>query len=168
MANLNPKIWGPHAWAFMHSVTLAYPKEPTRTDKINYRNFFHAIHPVLPCDSCRRHAAQNMQSVPLTDEALASRTSLVRWCIDLHNEVNKMGHKKQLSIEDALDSIGSMYDEDDIKGDKENPKKNKDKDGLSLRFCIGAVVVLVAGTFLLSKINKGNEKISSISSVKSV
>ena len=30
---MNPKFWGPHAWIFLHSITLNYPKEPSDEDK---------------------------------------------------------------------------------------------------------------------------------------
>ena len=30
---MNPEIWGPPAWMFLHSISLAYPKNPTDVDK---------------------------------------------------------------------------------------------------------------------------------------
>jgi len=47
---MNPKFWGPHAWIFLHSVTMNYPKEPNNQDKTLYRNFFSSLKRVLPCE----------------------------------------------------------------------------------------------------------------------
>ena len=39
---MDPRIWGPPAWTFLHSVTLAYPDNPTETDRTNYKKFFNS------------------------------------------------------------------------------------------------------------------------------
>ena len=37
---MNPKIWGPHAWIFLHSITLNYPENPTpELKKNNIKDF---------------------------------------------------------------------------------------------------------------------------------
>ena len=37
---MNPKIWGPGGWLFLHSITLNYPENPTENDKMYHKNFF--------------------------------------------------------------------------------------------------------------------------------
>ena len=37
---MDPKVWGPNAWIFLHSITMNYPKNPTNEDKEKYRTFF--------------------------------------------------------------------------------------------------------------------------------
>ena len=46
---MDPNIWGPHAWMFLHSITLTYPEKPTNLDKTNFEMFFNSLQPVLPC-----------------------------------------------------------------------------------------------------------------------
>ena len=46
---MRPEIWGPHAWIFLHSVTLEYPDNPTDEDKQNMINFIDSLGNVLPC-----------------------------------------------------------------------------------------------------------------------
>ena len=36
---MDPEIWGPSAWIFLHTITLNYPNNPTIYDKQNYKNF---------------------------------------------------------------------------------------------------------------------------------
>ena len=30
---MEPKVWGSHAWIFLHTITLNYPDEPSKFDK---------------------------------------------------------------------------------------------------------------------------------------
>ena len=30
---MDPLIWGPHAWFFLHSITLVYPDNPSEQEK---------------------------------------------------------------------------------------------------------------------------------------
>jgi len=52
---MNPEVWGPHTWIFLHSISLNYPKCPTRKDKDNMRNFIVSLKGVLPCDNCKEN-----------------------------------------------------------------------------------------------------------------
>ena len=85
---MKPKIWGPHAWIFLHSVTMNYPDNPTHQDKKEMKDFFNSLRYVLPCEKCSKNLQFNMMKYPLTDNMLSSRDSLVRWLIEIHNMVN--------------------------------------------------------------------------------
>ena len=37
---MEPKVWGPGAWLFLHSITMNYPENPSETEKMYYKNFF--------------------------------------------------------------------------------------------------------------------------------
>ena len=85
---MNPIIWGPGAWTFLHSITLNYPENPTDKEKMFHKNFFLNLQNVLPCPSCAQHYSMNLKKFPI-DPALESRELLVKWLIDIHNEVFK-------------------------------------------------------------------------------
>jgi hypothetical protein len=121
-------IWGNHAWKFMHYVTLGYPENPTEEHKNNYKNFFISLKYVLPCSICAKHYEENLQKLPLTDEILSSKNKLIKWCIDLHNIVNKMLNKNILSYEYAYNLLLnnnniSNYDNSEINFDIINDTK---------------------------------------------
>jgi len=78
--------WGPAIWQTMHSISLAYPDNPTDDVKSKYNNFFHTIMNVLPCNSCRAHFEQLLQTYP---PDLKSRDAIVRWLFRIHNIVNE-------------------------------------------------------------------------------
>ena len=85
---MNPKFWGPHAWIFLHSVTMNYPKEPTEKDKLIYINFFKELQHILPCEKCAYNYKRHLEDFPI-EEALDSREKMIQWFINIHNEVNK-------------------------------------------------------------------------------
>ena len=62
---LDPRIWGPKGWFFLHSIALNYPKNPTDHDKRNFKQFFESIQYVLPCPQCSQHYSENLQKNPL-------------------------------------------------------------------------------------------------------
>ena len=37
---MDAKVWGPHAWKFLHTITLNYPENPTDQNKADYKHFF--------------------------------------------------------------------------------------------------------------------------------
>jgi hypothetical protein len=131
---MNPKIWGPSAWLFLHSITLAYPNNPSYDDMNNYRQFFESIKYVLPCDSCKEHFKENLQKYPLTDRILESKDLLCKWLIDIHNSVNIRTNKKVLTYEQVFDIYTDIYDEN---------KKNHNLLFLFLSFMLLSVSLLI-------------------------
>jgi hypothetical protein len=99
--NLQPDVWGPSGWNFMHYVALGYPDTPTSEDKDNYKLFYESLGHVLPCQGCATHYKDTLTNVPVTPH-LDSREDLLRWTFDIHNLVNARLEKPQLSYEDAL------------------------------------------------------------------
>ena len=99
--SLKPDIWGPHGWKFMHYVSLGYPTNPTETDKQNYKTFYTSLQHILPCEKCAQNYSHNLQKYPI-DNHLESRDTLIKWAIDIHNQVNNELNKTELTYENAL------------------------------------------------------------------
>ena len=101
----NPKIWGNHAWLFLHCSSFNYPKFPTETEKKNYHEFLKTLHRVLPCKLCRRHLQEYMEVTPI-EPFLQKRESYIKYIIALHNHVNEKFNKKQrITLKQAKESI---------------------------------------------------------------
>ena len=103
---MDQKVWGPHTWFFLHSVTLNYPFSPTKTDKSHIVNFFKEIEDILPCSVCRRHYKNHLNKHPIRN---GSRKELVYWLIDLHNIVNIQEQKKTMSYKAVIDMYSKKY-----------------------------------------------------------
>lgn len=93
---MDTRIWGPHAWMFMHTVSFHYPIQPTEQDKIDIANFFHAMAAVLPCSICKTHFTKLLKEHPI-ENALDSRNSLTQWVVNAHNMVNRRLGKQELN-----------------------------------------------------------------------
>lgn len=105
---MNPKVWGPHAWFFLHSVTLSYPNNPTETDKKQMYDFFMSVSNILPCLDCMKHFKDHLNKYPITP-FLDSKDSLVSWLIILHNMVNVSTGKPTMTNEDVLKLYNKKY-----------------------------------------------------------
>ena len=83
---IDPRLWGPSAWTFLHYVALGYPIKPTPGDADDFRSFLASLPFILPCQTCRLNLAAHMNTMP-PDKALAQgRDALFDWTVDLHNE----------------------------------------------------------------------------------
>ena len=100
--SIKPDIWGPHGWKFMHYVSLGYPSNPSEEDKRNYKNFYTSLQHILPCAKCAQNYSHNLKKYPI-DNHLGSRDTLIRWVIDIHNQVNNELGKKEYTYIEALD-----------------------------------------------------------------
>ena len=109
----NNNIWGPPAWTFLHTVTYNYPENPTEDDKRNFYNFFMNLQYVLPCEKCKEHYKQNIQKYDLKN-SLGSRQELVKWLIDLHNDINRDNGKQVWSYSDVFNKYQRMYQSDSL------------------------------------------------------
>jgi len=103
---LNPKIWGSHAWRFIHYVALTYPVTPTEEDKKNYSSFFENLQHTLPCPICANNFKDEMKKFPIN---LSSQRGLFNWTVDIHNEVNKRTGKPTLTYIKALEQLSNDY-----------------------------------------------------------
>ena len=105
---MKPEVWGPGAWTFLHTITLNYPENPTNDDKYNHKEFFNNLKNVIPCPNCREHYDINLQKYPI-NVALESREKLVKWLIDIHNEVNKKNNEKIYSYDEVMKKYDNKY-----------------------------------------------------------
>lgn len=105
---MDPRIWGPHTWFFLHTLTFSYPDNPSKTDKINMENFIFSLSNVLPCSVCKKHFQQNLKKYPVKN-FLNSRDEYVNWMIDIHNVVNRNTGKKIRDNVDIIKNYNDLY-----------------------------------------------------------
>jgi len=87
-------VWGPAMWHYLHTMSFNYPVNPTKEDKINYRNFILSLKNVLPCKYCRMNLKTNLKQFPLKFSHMKNRESFSKYVYNLHELVNKMLNKK--------------------------------------------------------------------------
>ena len=114
-ANINPKIWGPSAWIFIHSISFTYPENPTDEEKQYFKQFYESVQYTLPCAGCRESYSQFIISEPtILANALDNRNTLTKWLYDIHNRVNqKLGVDYGVTYEDVVKKYESYRVTDD-------------------------------------------------------
>lgn len=151
---MNPKIWGPYMWFVLHLITFNYPKNPTNYHKQAYRDFFNSLKDVIPCESCRKHYAKNIQNYPITPN-LDSKRKLVEWLIQIHNQVNMSLNKPVLTTKQVLEIYQTinpispfiLYDQDKVSENIKNSYVKKkvinNKILYSLIFILLIIIVFI-------------------------
>ena len=127
---MDPNIWGPHGWYFLHSITLAYPDNPTENDKTIYKNFFESLKDILPCDKCRVHFNQTLMTYPIENH-LQNKESLFKWLVDVHNRVNIDNDKREYTYDEITELYENMY------------SKNKNGFYISNKSLIASFIILI-------------------------
>lgn len=142
---MNPEIWGPHAWLFLHSITLNYPEKPTKEEKEIYKNFFNNLGKVLPCYKCQRNYEKHIEMIPITKKILSSKKRIIKWLIDIHNLVNKSNGKKEMKEKEMIKKYKKIYEE---KKEKKNIKNI-----IILTIIIYAILLLIYILIIMIKKN---------------
>jgi len=100
--NNNPKVWGSKLWFSFHNGASKYPINPSPIVKNNMKNFILGIPVMLPCEKCREHANQFIESnYNNLDNIVSSRDNLFKFFVDFHNNANRKTGKPEMSYEEA-------------------------------------------------------------------
>lgn len=76
--DVNPKSWGPVAWAFLDSVVLSYPILASYKDQIWMIDFMNSLSDALPCETCRTNFKIFMNQNPIRLNVM-SRDAVKKW-----------------------------------------------------------------------------------------
>ena len=110
---MNPKIWGPPGWIFLHSIAYGYPNDPTPDEKKAAINFFNSLGHMLPCKTCSESYKKDLVLFKKTNElkkAVENKTNLIKFINLIHNNVSKSLNKKQYSDVEYDNYYKNMYE----------------------------------------------------------
>lgn len=94
-----PRVWGPSAWVFLHTIAQCYPERPNASDIQQYTLFFLTLPYVLPCVDCQSETlAYYSNDMPRFQRAFTSRTALMHFVADMHNAVNRRLGKPEYTL----------------------------------------------------------------------
>ena len=86
MTYLDPNVWGPHYWFFLHTVAESYPLSPNQVTKRKYYDLIQNFPLFLPDDEIGNKFSRLLDKYPVTPY-LDSRDSFVRWTHFMHNKI---------------------------------------------------------------------------------
>jgi len=96
---LDPKIWGPHYWFFLHTVAMTYPHHPNAVTKKKYYEFIQNLPLFVPVERISKELEKIIDLYPIAPY-LDNRDSFVRWTHFIHNKINEKLEKPQISLND--------------------------------------------------------------------
>ena len=129
---MDPEIWGPRLWFFLHTISFNYPDNPSFDDMKNHQEFYENLVHIIPCATCATHYAEYINKNP---PKLTNKHDLIKWTIDLHNNVNKRLGKKIYTYNEAVNLISNSF-----------IKKSKEKESFFKWYFVAiiAIILLVA------------------------
>ena len=105
---LDPKVWGPHYWFFLHTVAMTYPHHPNAVTKKKYYEFIQNLPLFVPVEHITKELEQLIDQYPITPY-LDNRDSFVRWMHFVHNKINEKLEKPVLSLNDFFVEYYNAY-----------------------------------------------------------
>jgi hypothetical protein len=114
---LDPKIWGPHYWFFIHTVAMTYPIRPNAITKKKYYEFIQNLPLFIPVENMSGEFSKLLDKYPVTPY-LDNRESLIRWTHFIHNKINQKLEKPQISLNEFYVKYYEEYKSQNVKMDE--------------------------------------------------
>lgn len=97
MTYLDPTVWGPHYWFFLHTISMSYPNWPNAVTKKKYYEFIQNLPLFIPVESMSTEFSKLIDKYPVMPY-LDNRDSFIRWVWFIHNKLNEKLEKPQISL----------------------------------------------------------------------
>ena len=111
---LDPTVWGPHFWFFLHTLAMSYPHHPNAVTKKKYYELIQNLPLFIPVESNGSDFEKILNEYPVT-AYLDSRESLIRWMHFIHNKINEKLEKPKITLNEFYFRYYEEYKPKDIK-----------------------------------------------------
>ena len=111
---LDPTVWGPHFWFFLHTLAMSYPHHPNAVTKKKYYELIQNLPLFIPVEAMGNHFGKLLDEYPITSY-LDSRDSLIKWMHFIHNKINEKLEKPKITLNDFYFRYYEEYKPKDIK-----------------------------------------------------
>ena len=108
MTYLDPEIWGPHYWFFLHTISMTYPKYPNAVTKKKYYEFIQNLPLFIPVEKISSEFYKLIEEYPITPY-LDNKESLIRWMHFIHNKINTKVEKPAISLGKFYENYYDAY-----------------------------------------------------------
>lgn len=102
-------VWGPKLWFMIHFIAYNYPDNPNPIMKRKYYDFIQNIPLFIPDPEMSDKFSVFLDKYPVSPY-LCSRDSFMRWTHFIHNKVNRVLGKEEISMYRSLDH----FNEDNV------------------------------------------------------
>ena len=114
VSGLDPTIWGPHFWFFLHTIAMTYPIRPNDVTRKKYYEFIMNLPIFIPVEAMGSDFSKLLDEYPVT-AYLDSRDAFIRWIHFIHNKINEKLEKPKISMNDFYIKYYEEYKPKEIK-----------------------------------------------------
>lgn len=107
---LNPRVWGPHYWFTLHTITRSYPEYPNDVTRKKYYALIQNLPLFIPIPDIGNRFAELLDKYPVTPY-LDSRESFMKWMHFIHNKVRSASGSTEMDNEAAVAAYAEAYHE---------------------------------------------------------
>jgi len=104
----DPNTWGPHYWFFLMTIAMTYPMYPNDVIKRKYYDFIQNLPIFIPSTEIGNKFSEILDKYPVTPY-LTNRDSFIRWVYFIHNRINYMTGKEEISYDAAIEKYLAEY-----------------------------------------------------------
>jgi hypothetical protein len=105
---LDPTVWGPHYWFFLHTVAYHYPNTPNEVTKRKYYDLIQNLPLFIPRVDMGDRFSEMLDKYPVTPY-LDNRESFMRWVWFIHNKMNVHLEKDEMTLWTAVDAYMAQF-----------------------------------------------------------
>ena len=113
MTSLDPKVWGPHYWFFLHTAAMTFPHSPNAISKKKYYDLIQNLPLFIPQEEVSSYFSKLLDEYPVTSY-LDNRESIVRWTWFIHNKINEKLEKPKITLEEFYIKYYENYKTKDV------------------------------------------------------
>jgi hypothetical protein len=103
-----PNVWGPHYWFFLFTIALSYPTHVNSVTKRKYYDFIQNLPLFIPNPKIGNKFSNLLDKYPVSPY-LDNRESFVRWVFFIHNKINVILSKPEITFEEAIQRYQENY-----------------------------------------------------------
>ena len=104
----DPNIWGPHYWFFLMTIAFSYPDTPNAVTKRKYYDFIMNLPIFIQNSEIGSRFSVLLDKYPVTPY-LDNKESFIKWVHFIHNKVNIIIGKEEISYSEAFDRYLEEY-----------------------------------------------------------
>ena len=138
---LDPSIWGPHYWFFLHTMAMNYPHYPNSGTKKKYYEFIQNFHLFIPVEQISKEFSNLIIEYPVVPY-LDNKESFVRWMHFIHNKINEKLEKPTTTLNDFFVWYYNQYKSQNEKLIEFNKLREKLIYGSILSLILGSIYYL--------------------------
>jgi hypothetical protein len=131
---MDPSVWGPSYWFFLHNVAFNYPNYPTTIQKKIHYRLIHNFHEFLPNKTIAGLFVKMIEKYPVLPY-LDTQKDFIKWVWFIHNKINIRLDKPTITLSEHYQQFQEAYE----------PKPSRLKRFLKERYLVLYMMIILLG-----------------------